>query len=611
MKKQRLQFKTLLAVWGIFLLLAAILFAWKLGVQYTVRARVLTMLPREETVTAQAAAQSLPKDTLVVWDSRNPSSALAWEQFRQILLDMKVGYDTVNLAQGELPEFNKYDRAVLLISNVSTLGETLLDLSRWVYDGGSALFPVTLEKEEWMGILERKLGITSSGYGYSMVEKIYVGESFMLGGGRSYAIDEPFESAWSIQLEEDVQVCAWTDDQRKLPLIWKNQYGAGSFVVDNFGIYNKVVRGLYAASFSLLGDVSTYPVINGAAFYLDDFPSPVPSGDGKYVRQDYGTDISGFYTNIWWPDMLDMAREHNVRYTGVVIENYEDHVDGTITNQESTWRFQYFGNMLLHAGGEIGYHGYNHQPLSLGDTDYGGILPYKTWDSWEAMASTVSELIRFEDDMYPGVEKSVYVPPSNVLSAEGRELLATEFPGIRTIASTYFEGVCAYAQEFAVAEDGIVEQPRIISGAVLDGYMQLAAFSELNMHYVSNHFIHPDDLLDEDRGAALGWETLKGRLDGYMDWLFDSAPSLRRFTGSELSGAVQRYCAVAPECRVERGRILLELSNFYDEAYLFVRVNTGTPGKVQGGTLEQLTGNLYLLHAQEDHVEIEYSEDGL
>lgn len=611
MKKQRFQFKILLAVWGVFLLLAAVLLAWKLGVQYTMQARALTVLPREEAITAKEAAQSLKKDTLVVRDSRNPNSELAWEQFQQILLDMKVGYDSIDLSEGELPVFGGYDRTVLLISNVSTLGETLLDLSQWVHDGGSALFALALEKEEWMGTLERKLGIISSGDDYFVMDTIYVDERFMLGGGRSFGVSDPFESSWSVQLEDKVQVYAWTDDELKRPLVWKNRYGAGCFVVDNIGIYDKMMRGFYSASFSLLGDVSVYPVINGAAFYLNDFPSPAPAGDGKYIQQDYRMGISSFYTNIWWPDMLDMAAEHGVRYTGVVIENYEDQVDGTITPQESTWRFQHFGNMLLHQGGEIGYHGYNHQPLALGNTDYGDTLPYKTWEDREAMVSAVSELIRFVDKMYPSVEKGVYVPPSNVLSAEGRELLVSEFPNIHTVASTYFPGECGYDQEFEVAEDGLVEQPRVSSGAIMDDDTLMAAFSELNMHFVSNHFINPDDLLDEDSGAALGWETLKSRLGSYMDWLFDSAPSLRRFTGSELSGAVQRYCALAPECRVEKDRIVLELTNFYDEAYLFVRINSGTPGQAQGGALEHLTGNLYLLRAQEDHIEIKYREDGL
>lgn len=141
----------------------------------------------------------------------------------------------------------------------------------------------------------------------------------------------------------------------------------------------------FAASYSLLTDVMVYPVLNGSVFYLDDFPSPVPSGDGTYIKRDYGLSIKEFYTNIWWPDMLDMAEEHGVKYTGVIIDNYEDDVSGDVVEQEDVQRFQYFGNMLLHQGGELGYHGYNHQPLSLSNVDYANILPYKTWESYDAM----------------------------------------------------------------------------------------------------------------------------------------------------------------------------------------------------------------------------------
>ena len=57
----------------------------------------------------------------------------------------------------------------------------------------------------------------------------------------------------------------------------------------------------------------------------------------------------------------------DVRYTGVMIENYEDKTDGDDHEADGHHeRFQYFGNMVLHQGGELGYHGYNHQPLCLG-----------------------------------------------------------------------------------------------------------------------------------------------------------------------------------------------------------------------------------------------------
>lgn len=49
--------------------------------------------------------------------------------------------------------------------------------------------------------------------------------------------------------------------------------------------------------------------------------------------------------------MLELASDHGIRYTGVMIENYGDATDGTIEKQKDTKRFEYFGNMLLHQGG--------------------------------------------------------------------------------------------------------------------------------------------------------------------------------------------------------------------------------------------------------------------
>ena len=90
---------------------------------------------------------------------------------------------------------------------------------------------------------------------------------------------------------------------------------------------------------------------------------------------------------------------------------------------------------------------------------------------------------------------------------------------IRAVASIYFEGEHEYSQDFMVSEDGIVETPRITSGLSINSYMRTAALSELNFHYVSSHFVHPDDALDEERGAAQGWQRLYENLSGYMGWL--------------------------------------------------------------------------------------------
>lgn len=225
------------------------------------------------------------------------------------------------------------------------------------------------------------------------------------------------------------------------------------------------------------------------------------------------------------------------------------------------------------------------------------------------MKSSLKELIRFTDELFPGTPKSVYVPPSNILSREGRSMIVKQFPRIKSIASNYFPGEQAYVQEFEIADDGMIEQPRTTSGTILQGYETMAAFSEMNMHFVNNHFIHPDDALDKDRGAAHGWAYMFKHLERHVSWLEKTAPSMRHLTGSQLAGAVQRYAVLKVNQQKTAGELALDLDNFYDKAYLMVRINKGKPGKVSGGRLKQLTGNLYLLEATSSKISIKLIGD--
>ena len=188
-------------------------------------------------------------------------------------------------------------------------------------------------------------------------------------------------------------------------------------------------------------------------------------------------------------------------------------------------------------------------------------------------------------------------------------MIAEDFPQIRAVASIYFEGDVEYTQEFEVAQDGVVETPRVISGLIIDSFMEIAALSELNLHYVNSHFQHPDDVLDADRGAEMGWEAMKNRLSEYLDWLYTSAPDIRNLTASEMAGAVQRYDSLDVELSATGEEIVLDLSGLQDEAFLFLRINERPPADpetcISGGTLQDLGGGLYLVTASENRIVIE------
>lgn len=612
----RFRWMGLFAVWAAFIAMAAVLFIERAGVQYSAGQHKLGMLAANDAVPASSAMFGQKPTCLVITDSGQAGVDVVKSQFDQILLDMKIAHRDVDIATDgvdAIPSLTSFDRVLLLMPSLDGLGTHLTDIMSWVSAGGSLMLGMTPDNTRYLQAVAPKLGIDTMGYDYVTAESIVPSEDFMIGGGQRYELSDPFDSSLSVSLRETARVWATTGDAAA-PLIWSNDCGSGHTVVCNIGIYDKVMRGFYAAAISLLGNATAYPVINSAVFYLDDFPSPVPSGDDKYIKRDYGLSIADFYAKVWWPDLQKLAQKYDIRYTGVMIENYEDAVDQTEpARQADTTQFRYFGGMLLQMGGELGFHGYNHQPLALSHTDYGTLYDYKTWKNRETLVAALNELVAFQDDVLPNAHSSVYVPPSNILSARARKIIGTDVPRIKTIASTYFEDGTdlPYVQEFGVASDGIVEQPRIVSGGMVDdAYMRLAAVSELNMHYVSTHFMHPDDLLDPDRGARQGWEAYKGGLVDYLDWLSTAAPDLRSQTASECSGAIQRFSSVTVDVDAGEDAWTVTLGYFYDEAWFMLRANDGVPGAVSGGELTHLTGNLYLLKANDKTVTIERKKGG-
>ena len=611
-KWKRFRWQGLVKVWAMFMAIALVLLVESLGVHYGATRFDITYLDRDKAIPAADAIAGEKATNLLVIDSSQEGVSDAESMLDRVLLDMKVPTVTVDLAQGdEIPTLKQYQTMVIAMPNLDPLGEHVLQIMQWVKKGGGVMFAMTPEKTGYLDVIGPQIGIESSAYKYVVTEGITPSEDFML-GGQTYTFSDPFKSSLSVALNDRAQVEAVSSNGRT-PLVWRSSVESGTAVMCNIGIYVKMVRGFYASAFSLLGSATAYPVINSAAFYLDDFPSPVPSGNGKYIKRDYNMSISEFYSQVWWPDLVRLAERYGIRFTGVMIENYGDDTKNDPVRQTDNTQFEYYGGLLLRQNGEIGYHGYNHQPLVLPNTDYGNEYPYVQWPNRKAIVDSLNELIAFQKTVLPAATSSVYVPPSNILSSEGRQIIGEDVPQIRAIASMAFppDSSLEYVQEFGVAADGVVEAPRIVSGSMVNNsYMRLAAVSELNMHYVSTHFMHPDDLLDEDRGAKEGWETYRKGLEDYLDWLEQSAPSIRMQTGTECAAAVQRFSGLTVSMATSDDSWDLHLGNLIDQGWLMFRANNGTPGRVRGGSLTKLTGNLYLLKATSATVHIERKTGG-
>ena len=595
-----------------FCAMMALLIMVQGNLRYSVRKENLTLLPKEELIRLKSelgAPQN--KECLLVMEEDDPMTAIAAPYMEDILTQMKVGYDVCHADRLNRARMDRYSKLILAVTNYPKLTEALAELPSWVSAGGNLLILFPPENSGSFQSLGTLLGIKESA-DFELVEGIHFCSDFMLGGtAHDFTIIDGYESALALTLKDDCEVFMESTGKYPVPLLWRRTVGDGTVVFNNLGIMEKSYRGFHWAAYSLLSDSCIYPVINGATFYIDDFPSPVPNGDGQYLSRDYNMSVSDFYVRVWWNDVYGLARKYEIPYTGLLLEEYSNQVSGEFERNTEVNSFQYYGNMLLRSGGEIGLHGYNHMPLVLVNFDYQDLFDeYTQWKSEADIRRALKETYSFIDMLFPEVDPIVYVPPSNILSKEGKEILNDM--GVRAIASVYLPGEVEFDQEFEIcAEDGIVHTPRVISGYVLGDYIKMAALSELNFHFVSTHFQHPDDVLDEDRGAALGWETLFSNFKGYVEWLYSSAPDIRNLTGTELAAAVQRYDLIRYESHEENGALKLSLSNFQDEAWMMLRVNDGRSiKKVTGARYKKVADGLFLLECQSEEVTVQFQEGG-
>jgi len=426
---KRFRWKNLVRVWAVFMAIALVLLAQTLGIHYGATKFTLKYMARNEAIPAQNAIMGQRATNLMLVDSSQDGVDEAEAMMKQVLLDMKVPTATVDLAKtdpDDIPSLNRYRTVLIVMPELDSLGDELVSIMRWVEGGGNMMLAMTPEKTGYLDAIGPQIGIESSAYDYVMTKGIKPARDFMLGGGHTYMFSGPFKSSLSLNLNEKATVEAVSANGHT-PLIWSADVRSGRTVTCNIGIYGKVVRGFYASAFSLLGSATAYPVINSAAFYLDDFPSPVPSGDATYIKRDYGMSIADFYSRCAAPRRC-RHRPHRIPARKAVCCRLAGRC----------WRWCGFRARLVRLS---------------------AVLPWT--GCWTA------------------AHIPTLWPPA-----------ARTF-GMRSARAARRRQLC----------DSATDGTRI--GMVGD-YMRLAAESELNMHFVSTHFMHPDDMLDPDRGAKEG-----------------------------------------------------------------------------------------------------------
>ena len=436
-------------------------------------------------------------------------------------------------------------------------------------------------------------------------DSMYVISNILIKGYGLKRTKDTENSSLKIELTKDSLVHMHAD--KDIPLLWEKNLENGKIIFSNGQFLSeKGNRGLLTGVLYRTGKNFIYPIINSKVFDIDDFPAPIPKNISENIFEEYNMNDQKFFTNIWWPDIVEICSKYNLKPTGYFIYNYQD-VTKDIENFEGDAYYESLitqGRNLFKIGGELGIHGFNHQPLRTeGYKD--DSLGYNSWKDYNTMVNAQIALNKFIHTIYPNYEVKGYVPPSNIISEEGISALKKGFPSVNVISSLYVVSKedIAYEQEFSKWVDGIYNFPRYSSGYDYEEFDRWMVYNGITINGVFSHFIHPDDILDPERNHGLSWEGLKKDFTKLMSEVYDNFKWLKSDTISQGVGSLNEYLTTKSAFSYKENSIKGSLEYSGKNDYFILRTDKPITKSI-GCSYEKIDDELYLIHSTETDFEI-------
>lgn len=396
-----------------------------------------------------------------------------------------------------------------------------------------------------------------------------------------------------------------------IPIVWTHRYGKGNVVYLNSTLANaKGNRGFMLQVIALAPEYFLQTALNTKVVTIDDFPAPIKRGRDNVIYNYYLMDNVSFFRHIWWSSMFNMAKKYNLTYTGMVIGTYNLTVEPpfeSLTPDEMD-DIRYFGYKLLETRGEIGFHGYNHNSLVMKDQMLFDEYGYYPWPSEENMQKAQRIAKKSVDSIFGTVRITSYVPPSNIMSVEGKKAVKAVFPDLRVIGGLY-TGIAEKGilyQEFGPDPDieGVYAFPRFSAGYVYTREDMWTIYNGIAHFGLVNHFIHPDDVLDSGRSGDKTWKDLYSDIDKIFGEVHAHFPYLEPKTVTQASEDYRFYEKMQVYAQREKDNLVLYYNNAPLPVYHYLRLNGKTRIlSIEGGSIKYFIDTehyrLYLLTIKE------------
>ncbi|PAB57750.1 DUF2194 domain-containing protein [Anaeromicrobium sediminis] len=535
---------------------------------------------------------------LIIYDEMESGSLKIRGHLNKILKKY-MKKNIVEVSVNEHIEDFHYDTIIIALEYIDNI-KNLENIMNFAQGGGTLIFMERPLDGENFNKIHESLGIVDH-KGLLDIRGIKLKENILIGVKEFQSNEEFIEnSSMDVILNDKSRVYATSYDD--IPLLWSNNYGHGKIIVFNGTITNeKLNTGLMAGIISLSREDFIYPIINCKLVHIDDFPAPVPEGINDKIYKEYARTIPQFYREIWWGDMLKFSKKYNIKYTSYIIETYNDRVREPFSQDDPKAKnyLLIYGREVLKHGGEIGIHGYNHQSLA----PEGYIkedLGYNPWDSEETMVGAVKEVINYGHSVFPHYTFRTYVPPSNILSPEGRRAIKKGMPHLKIISGLYLKNYTGdvYEQEFEISEDGIIEFPRLTYGYTKRADELWTIYNGVSLFGVFSHFIHPDDILDTHRSDGKSWSELSKEFEEIQEEIYKKYGWLRANTTSEAGINLIKYEEADPYIKYGENEIEIYCNNFRPNMYFILRTNKAIK-KFENCKVQNIDEGIYLIQLED------------
>ncbi|MGA8258916.1 MAG: DUF2194 domain-containing protein [Arenicellales bacterium] len=536
---------------------------------------------------------------LIVADSRDDFIPVLVMQLGISLRYSKLAAETFDLSTADpLPALSRYS-SVLFLSEASEefLERSLRDLLLYVEHGGSLTFlapTLSFGAQELLGVVAAAPSDTPpapSGEADDEIHTIHFTSDRFAGLYDTTVSFHDVTNKLSLKLtlSSDATVDAYFKYSDSFqPAIWHRARGSGEIAVWTFVPTGRHWGRSFLLHAALQGQrVAVKSLANSAVFQVDDFPAP-PSDASVPVEPGVDLEWPEFIDRVWLPDLATLAEKYRMPYSCGVVFHYDKHTQAPFELDD--WAVQPGSRDEAGGGaaaghvrwareyGELGLHGYNHVPLTLGD-----------WSSRDDMVEGLRTCVAWWQRDAAADLPTSYIPPMNVYDQDGALALTEACPTLRALCGNFWGSVSrGGGREFTPERWNrkLFCLPRVTSGYTMDEglkWKMLASIYELGTW---THFIHPDDIVDVPSGPGSAeycrnpesrpWQGpngLRKELECMLDFVSTTFPWLTFDTATDAAAKISEHLNNAFRCRLSDRQVVME-SDQASHAVVYTRGST-------------------------------------